>query len=166
MENPEVNSVLPMEGVLLALTVSVISAGQSSASTGLPGKSHLQIPERKWTDCQFHVYSGWFSLSFLYSYQVWDVADFLIYIWSSWWPPKKKPTGEFQILATGQDLPGRITLIGFKDKERSLRKAVIIAEAFNVYNLAIDVSARKWVTCSLNVLEWGNSFNSCDGFFP
>lgn len=56
---------------------------------------------------------------------------------------KKKPTGEFQSLATGRDLPGRITLIGFKDKERSLQKAVIIAEAFNVYNLAVDVSARK-----------------------
>lgn len=54
LKNPEMNPVLTrlrcMEGVLLALTEFVISAGQSLASTGLLGKSHPQIPERKWTD--------------------------------------------------------------------------------------------------------------------
>lgn len=43
----------------------------------------------------------------------------------------------------GQDLAGGSAPIDFKDKGLSLQKAVIIADTFNVYSYAVDVSPRK-----------------------
>jgi len=68
LKNAEMNLVLPrvrwMEDVLLALTESITSAGQSFARTDLLGKSQPQIAERKKTDCPVPCLFRMVSLSF------------------------------------------------------------------------------------------------------
>lgn len=94
LKNPEMNPVLTrlrcMEGVLLALTESVISAGQSLASTGLLGKSHTQIPERKWTDCPVPCL---LRMVFFVLHKLTSLGCdwFCSCIWRSvWWPQKNQ----------------------------------------------------------------------------
>lgn len=54
-----------------------------------------------------------------------------------------KEQGSVRVLPQAKTLPGGTAPIDFKVKGLSLKKAVIITDTFNVYDYAVDVSARK-----------------------